>query len=137
MKRALLYGDVVFYLGVYVFCLWHHRPGWLYLAGMALATVGYTLWFTARAQLGEAFSFRAEASRLVTTGLYSRFRNPIYVFSTLGMFGLCVAMGWYKFGGVYILLVAITQWRRSKAEAATLEAKFGDRYREYRARTWF
>jgi protein-S-isoprenylcysteine O-methyltransferase Ste14 len=34
------------------------------------------------------------------------------------------------------LLVAITQWRRSKAEAAALEVKFGDRYREYRARTW-
>jgi len=137
VKRALPYGDVVFYLGVFVYCLWHHRPGWQYLAGMALATVGYALWFTARAQLGESFSPRAEARELVTTGLYSKFRNPIYVFSALGMFSLCAAMGWYKFGGVYIVLVSIIQWWRAKKEAAVLEEKFGEKYRQYRARTWF
>jgi len=136
VKRALLLGDVVFYLGVYGYCLWHFRPGWQYVAGMSLATAGYALWFMARVQLGKSFSARAVATELVTTGLYSKFRNPIYLFSTLGISGLCVAMRWYKFGGVYVALVAATQWWRAGAEAAVLEAKFGDTYRRYRAQTW-
>lgn len=135
--RGLLFGDVVFYLGVYAYCLWRHQPGWRYVAGMSIATAGYALWFTARAQLGKSFTVRAVAQDLVTTGLYSKFRHPIYLFSTVGMFGLCLAMHWYKFGAVYITLVAATQWWRARAEAAVLEARFGDAYRRYRAGTWF
>ena len=95
-----------------------------------------TLWFTARAQLGAAFSLKPEARKLVTSGFYSKFRHPIYLFSTIGLAGLCIAMRWYIFGLLYVAIVAIMQWRRAKAERAVLEAAFGDQYREYRKQTW-
>ena len=137
MRRVAKFGDIAFYLAVYAYCVWAHRLGLQYFAGMALATVGYALWFTARAQLGAAFSLNPEARTLVTSGLYSKFRHPIYLFSTVGLACLCVAMRWYIFGSVYVTAVAIMQWRRAKAERAVLEAAFGDEYREYRKKTWF
>lgn len=137
VRRVLIYGDVVVFLAAYGYCVRHYRADWRYLLGMALATAGYALWFIARAQLGRSFTPRPEARELVTTGLYSRFRNPIYVFSTVGLSGLCLAMRWYAPGAVYLLVVSLIQWRRARVEAAVLEEKFGDRYRQYRARTWF
>ena len=104
---------------------------------MILAAIGFVSWLIARAQLGESFSAKPQARELITTGLYSKIRNPIYIFSTLGLAGICFGMHWYKFGSLYIASVLIVQWRRSKAEAAILEAAFGDRYRHYRAQTWF
>lgn len=135
--RVLSYGDIVFYLGVYAYCVRHHRPGLQYFAGMTVATVGYAVWFLARAQLGKSFTPRPEARELVTTGLYAKFRNPIYVFSVVGIFGLCLAMHWYVFGLIYLVLLGLIQWRRARAEAAVLEAKFGEQYRQYCAHTWF
>jgi len=137
MRKLLRFGDIAFYLAVYVYCAWSHRAGWQYIAGMALATAGYALWFTARAQLGAAFSLKPEARKLVTSGLYSKVRHQIYLFRTVGLAGLCIAMRWYRFGLLYVAVVAILQWRRAKAERAVLEAAFGDQYREYRKRTWF
>jgi len=137
VRKLARFGDIVFYLAVYAYCVWAHRPGVQYIAGMALATVGYALWFTARAQLGAAFSLKPEARKLVTSGLYSKFRHPIYLFSTVGLAGLCIAMRWYIFGSVYVVAISIVQSRRAKAERAVLEAAFGDQYREYRKQTWF
>jgi protein-S-isoprenylcysteine O-methyltransferase Ste14 len=135
--NLLKYGDVVFFVGVYVYCLFHPRHNLQYIAGMIVATAGYALWIVARLQLGKSFTARAEARELVTTGLYSRFRNPIYVFSTMGIFALCLGMRWYASGIAFLALVSIFQWGRARKEAAILEAKFGDAYRQYRARTWF
>ena len=136
MRRVLIYGDIAFFGGMYIYCLFHPRPGWPYITGMIVATAGYTLWFTARAQLGESFAARAEARQLVTTGLYARVRNPIYVFSGVGIVALCLAARWYAFATVFVILNLI-QWWRARAEASVLEAKFGDAYRQYRAQTWF
>lgn len=137
MQRLLILGDLLFCLGLYVYCLWHYQPDWQYFLGMTLATTGMVLWMTARVQLGSSFSPRPEARELVTTGLYSKIRNPIYVFGGLGIVGLCLAMRWYIPGAILVALNIIVQWRRARAEARALEAKFGDTYRQYRARTWF
>ena len=49
----------------------------------------------ARVQLGRAFSVQAKATTLVTTGLYSRIRNPIYVFGALMVAGIIIFTGSY------------------------------------------
>jgi protein-S-isoprenylcysteine O-methyltransferase Ste14 len=107
------------------------------MVGMLFGAVGLVLWLTARLQIGDSFSARPRAHKLVTTGLYSKIRNPIYVFSTIGLVGICFAMRWYVFGVVYVGFLSLVQWRRAKAEAAVLESAFGDAYRKYRAQTWF
>lgn len=137
MLGLLKYGDVVFFVAVYVYCVFHPRYNWQYMIGMIVATAGYVLWILARLQLGKSFTARAEARELVTTGLYAKFRNPIYVFSTVGIFAMCLAMRWYSSGIAFLVLISIFQWGRARKEAAILEARFGDTYRQYRARTWF
>ncbi len=73
---------------------------------------------------------------MVTTGLYSKIRNPIYVFGMVTLIGLTLVL---QSRALWILLVivAIGQTVRARKEARVLEAAFGEAYREYRRRTWF
>jgi protein-S-isoprenylcysteine O-methyltransferase Ste14 len=106
------------------------------IAGLTIAAPALLLVLTARIQLGRAFSVRAKASNLVTSGLYSRIRNPIYVFSALFILGIIIWSG----RPAFLLLLAIlipVQIVRSRRESAVLEAKFGDEYRQYKRNTWF
>lgn len=51
----------------------------LRIAGVIIAVAGFAL--TARINLGKSFAFTPQAKSLVTHGLYSRIRNPMYVFA--------------------------------------------------------
>jgi len=104
--------------------------------GTILAVVGVIFIGVARYQLGESFSARAEARALVTTGLYSKIRNPIYVFGMVMITGLILVL---QRPALWILLVVVVvgQTIRARREAHVLEAAFGDAYREYRRKTWF
>jgi protein-S-isoprenylcysteine O-methyltransferase Ste14 len=104
--------------------------------GVVVMVVGAIFLFTARFQLGNSFAVTAQARQLVTHGLYSKIRNPIYVFSSLMVLGLFIVLGKpYLFLLLAVLL--IVQTVRARKEAHVLEAKFGDEYRQYRKRTWF
>src|SRR6266478_3162968 len=48
--------------------------------GLGIALPAAVLLFVARWQLGRSFSVTPQARQLVTHGLYSKIRNPIYVF---------------------------------------------------------
>jgi protein-S-isoprenylcysteine O-methyltransferase Ste14 len=104
--------------------------------GTALAAVGVTFIAVARYQLGKSFSIKPEAHALVTTGLYSKIRNPIYVFGGVMLVGLTLVVQkpalW-----IVLLVLVIGQTVRARREAQVLEAAFGDEYREYRRKTWF
>ncbi len=106
------------------------------VVGLAIAIPALLLVLTARIQLGRAFSIRAKASNLVTTGLYSRIRNPIYVFSGLFILGLIIWSGRPLFLLVLAILIPL-QIYRSRKESEVLEARFGDEYRQYKQKTWF
>lgn len=105
-------------------------------AGFLIALFAAIPLFVARYQLGKSFSVTPQARELVTHGIYSKIRNPIYVFSTLFVMGLLIAFQIPKLFLVLALLVA-AQAIRARKEAQVLEAKFGDAYREYRKETWF
>ena len=107
-----------------------------YLLGIGIAAVSFGLWFTARVQLGKSFAVRAQAKRLVTTGLYSKFRHPIYVFLGLAYGGLFIAWGNLIALLCFVLYLPI-QILRARKEEAVLEEAFGEEYRRYRAATWF
>jgi protein-S-isoprenylcysteine O-methyltransferase Ste14 len=103
---------------------------------MAIIVPSFLLFVTARLQLGSAFSVKAKASKLVTSGLYSRIRNPIYVFGALMILGVIVfaeQLWWLLAVAVLIPL----QVYRSGKESEVLEKQFGDEYREYKKKTWF
>lgn len=104
--------------------------------GTVLAVIGIGFISVARYQLGTSFSVKPEARKLVTTGLYSKIRNPIYVFGMVMITGLIVAL---QRPALWLVLVAavVGQTIRARREARVLEAAFGDAYREYRRKTWF
>ena len=94
------------------------------------------LWFIARWQLGDAFSVDAQASRLVTQGLYSKVRHPIYVFGTLAFLFVVLALqGWP--GLIIWTVVILIQVSRIRREERVLAETFGEEYTAYRSRTWF
>lgn len=105
-------------------------------AGTALAVMGVGFIAVARYQLGRSFSVKAEAHKLVTSGLYSKIRNPIYVFGMVMPTGVILILGKPE-GWLVLLAGAVGQTIRARREAKVLEAAFGDDYREYRSKTWF
>jgi protein-S-isoprenylcysteine O-methyltransferase Ste14 len=134
--KFLYWIDVFIYLCLASFLL--SRPSWdiQYLVGSGIAALGLSLWILARLQLGKSFSVSAQAKKLVTTGLYSKFRHPIYYFAGVAFSGLFIAWGkLYPF--LVFLLMYSFQILRMKKEEAVLEQAFGDEYRRYRASTWF
>jgi len=107
-----------------------------HVIGLALLVVGLGLLTLARWQLGDAFSIEPKATTLVTRGLYARIRNPVYVFGIVMLAGLLLYLNlpWLL---PLLFPVVIFQVVRARREARVLEERFGDAYRDYRARTWF
>jgi protein-S-isoprenylcysteine O-methyltransferase Ste14 len=126
-----------------VFLLYFFLPGlkeqpWtvLRIGGAFLALIGYTLVLAARVQLGKSFSVRPEAKELVSHGLYSWIRNPMYVFLDLMVFGLIFLLRLHWLLVVFAVLVFF-QARQARREARVLQEKFGQTYLDYRNGTWF
>src|SRR3990167_7465649 len=107
-----------------------------HVVGALIALVSFMLWITARAQLGSAFSIKPRVSFLVTTGLYAKFRHPIYYFSTSALIGINIFM-WSFFITPLVVAVVVLQTMRIRKEDALLAKAFGRKYRGYRRRTWF
>lgn len=104
--------------------------------GTALVIIGVVGIVFARIELGKSFSVRAEAHKLVTTGIYSKIRNPIYVCGVVMLSGVILILQRPQFF-IAVFLVILGQTIRARREARVLEAAFGDAYREYRRKTWF
>ncbi|MFY9562236.1 MAG: isoprenylcysteine carboxylmethyltransferase family protein [Terriglobales bacterium] len=104
--------------------------------GLGLGLAGLVGVILARYTLGRSFSITPKATALVTSGIYSRIRNPIYVSGILFAAGIFLML---RRPALWLLLLAIIplQIIRARREARVLEATFGDAYREYRRHTWF
>jgi protein-S-isoprenylcysteine O-methyltransferase Ste14 len=138
MKRSALLVTVLPLIGIPYLVYLFARPPWtaMRLAGLLLMIPALMLITIARIQLGNSFSLAPQATQLVTHGIYSRIRNPIYVFGTFVFSGLFLFL---ERPLLLLLLVPllILQITRARAEARVLEAHFGDQYRQYKAHTWF
>ncbi|MGD0894126.1 MAG: isoprenylcysteine carboxylmethyltransferase family protein [Terracidiphilus sp.] len=107
-----------------------------HIVGLAVAVPSFLLFILARVQLGNAFSVEAKATTLVTTGLYSRIRNPIYTFGALMILGVMIWVNRPSLLLFYVVLIPL-QISRSRQEERVLTEKFGDAYLEYKRHTWF
>lgn len=136
VNTVLRWLDIVVYLVFLAFAIvvGQHALTWYVGIGVSLVTV--PLWFAARRQLGASFSVRPDARKLVTSGLYSKFRHPVYVFGGLAWFGaLLVLLGWRA---IFIwVIVAVIEVIRARREERVLLEAFGSEYEAYRRATWF
>jgi protein-S-isoprenylcysteine O-methyltransferase Ste14 len=101
-------------------------------AGLAVVAMGTILAVGALVQLRGVENI----DRLVTTGLFSRIRHPMY----LGF--ICWLLGWSivrDAGASFLIGLAgtgsVLWWRH--LEEGRLERQFGDSYLQYRRTTWF
>jgi len=120
----------------FIYISWPHHWTPLRLVGLILLISGLLLITIARLQLGRSFSITPQARQLVTHGLYSRIRNPVYLFGHVTIFGLLLFLDRPQFLFIFIVLIPL-QVVRARAEARVLEARFGDQYRQYKSQTWF
>jgi protein-S-isoprenylcysteine O-methyltransferase Ste14 len=127
-------------LGIYLVLLvvagmhWRNDPHhWI---GATISVPAFFLWMLARHHLGASFAVRAEAKKLVTHGLYSKIRHPIYIFGGLAFLGEFLALGWYIWTAVFVL-INFSQYLRVRREEQVLSEAFGDDYHAYKAKTWF
>ena len=136
MARLVRWLDIAIFLGftAYVVVTAPREGNWY--AGLAVAAVCTPFWIAARWQLGASFSVRPDARRLVTSGLYSRLRHPVYVFGTPAVVGVLVALLGWKALVIAVILVPVEIVRARREEALLAEA-FRSRYVAYRERTWF
>ena len=106
------------------------------IAGVVIGLPSVVLLVLARIQLGGSFSVRPKAQTLVTHGLYSRFRSPIYLFGGLAIAGIFLYINQPLYLLIFVVLIPL-QIDRARQEGRVLEAKFGDEYQQYKSRTWF
>jgi len=101
-------------------------------AGLLLVVVGFILAVASLIQLKGLENIDG----LVSSGLFSKIRHPMYTGFILWI------LGWAAYHGAALSLAvglagigSILYWQR--LEDASLESRFGEEYREYRKGTWF
>jgi protein-S-isoprenylcysteine O-methyltransferase Ste14 len=106
------------------------------IAGVVIGLPSAVLLVLARIELGGSFSVRPKAQALVTHGLYSRIRNPIYLFGGLAIAGAFLYINQPVYLWLFVVLIPL-QIYRARQEGKVLEERFGDEYRQYKSGTWF
>jgi protein-S-isoprenylcysteine O-methyltransferase Ste14 len=115
-----------------------HLPSWTAWTGIGLFAASLAVRLAGQTALGDSWSPTGDASgnrRLVTSGIYSRIRHPLY--ASMVLWGAAQPMllpnGLAGFGGI---LAAVLIWCvRVPAEERALAAAFGDAYVAYAGRT--
>jgi protein-S-isoprenylcysteine O-methyltransferase Ste14 len=108
-----------------------------YVTGVALAAGGFVMIAigTRRfAAAGTNIPPTLPTTALVVDGIYGRTRNPLYLGTTLIYLGLSVAAGSLWAIGLLVPLLWVINVGVVKREERYLERKFGDAYRDYKAR---
>ena len=74
-------------------------------------------------------------AEIVSTGPYSISRNPLYLFSYVGAFGVGAQTGSIVLAGLFVVIALLVFHFTIAREEAWLSAQFGAAYDAYRART--
>jgi protein-S-isoprenylcysteine O-methyltransferase Ste14 len=106
------------------------------IIGVCVTFLALLFWIKARIDLGKAFSLMPKTASLITKGLYRKIRNPMYLFGSIAIFGLLIALNNVYLYIIFLALLFI-QGLRSRKEEALLLQKFGEKYLTYKKQTWF
>jgi protein-S-isoprenylcysteine O-methyltransferase Ste14 len=104
--------------------------------GIGLIIPSFVLLLIAFYQLGNSFDVTPQAKELVTKGLYSKIRHPMYLFQIVLFLGLAMVSRAVITYGFCIFAIVFVIWR-VRRENRILEEKFGDAYRAYHEQVWF
>lgn len=106
------------------------------IIGIVIGLPSIILIITGRIQLGKSFAVLPKAKALVTKGLYSKIRHPLYFFLDIFLLGLIIILGLPILIIVWIVLVLV-HLHESDREEKVLAKAFGNEFEEYKSLTWF
>ncbi|WP_455369910.1 methyltransferase family protein [[Eubacterium] cellulosolvens] len=105
--------------------------------GIAIGIIGLIIWIVGKHALGKSFTTTIIPKGLVTTGIYSKIRHPLYLGTILFFLGV----GLYSKSIVgltltMILIIPLVAYLANLEEKALIE-KFGSEYLDYKKKTIF
>lgn len=122
---------------------------------LGIVILGYAVMLIARFQLKDKFFIRAKDAEYITTGLYKRFRHPIYISSTFSGLGILIFFLAFNIEELFknidlsnewmlktvaiafLIGYAVLQYTRSEKEEKVLRRKYKTSYKEYIKKTIF
>jgi protein-S-isoprenylcysteine O-methyltransferase Ste14 len=107
-----------------------------YFGGLLLCLIGLGFMWKAVFDLGDEFKAYPGSKRLVTTGIYTRFRHPTYMGLSLLLFGWAAMVQSDKLLSVAVVVTAVNI-SRAQLENEVLRKRFGKKYEEYENQVWF
>lgn len=110
-----------------------------YYTGVFMLTVGNALDVWGYATLCRSLSIVAEARQLKTSGPYRYIRHPIYLGQFIAQAGFWLVLVELRtVWAIFYLLFVAMQLYRSRIEDLVLAEAFGDKYADYKRKTfWF
>ena len=103
--------------------------------GFVILLAGFIFWIKSLEDIGASFQASPKAKKLVTTGMYSKFRHPIYYSGILMDIGLVIySLNWIIFAIVFVIF--LIQLYRIHNEERILIQKFGKKYLDYKKQSW-
>ena len=104
--------------------------------GILLIVVGLVIWVLARKDMGK-ITVKIIPTKLVTTGIYSKIRHPLYLGVKLVFLGLALLLR--SIIGIVLVVVVLIPLHiyRAKKEEQELIKKFGKKYLDYKKKTLF
>ena len=107
-----------------------HLPSWARYTGLAFFIIGFFLFIFSHVKIRGQ-----ETDKLVTTGIYSKIRHPMYLGFTIWIIGFPIfTNAAFALASAIIWLPQISYWRIS--EERQLGKKY-ENYQEYKKKTWF
>ncbi|MEK7217542.1 MAG: isoprenylcysteine carboxylmethyltransferase family protein [Patescibacteria group bacterium] len=106
--------------------------------GITINIAGLVVWWSARFTLAKNWSMgfgKPKINQLVTHGIYSKIRHPIYWGINLTLTGLIILYPKYWFSVLGILII-VYFFYRMRVESGYLLEKLGEEYRNYKRKTW-
>ena len=128
-----IFATIIFFALVFI---WYFELSPSFILGSIITLTGIVIWTWARINIRKSFSILPKAKKLVTTGIYSKIRHPVYVGCILTFLGLSIITN-YLLVWISLFLIILMQTLRAKKEEETLIKKFGKRYLAYKKKTWF
>lgn len=112
------------------------HANWIQFTGIGLAVIGIAATVYAQIDMGESWRIGVdpdETTTLVSTGVFGRVRNPIFVAMMTFGFGMALITPNMMAIAGFLLLVATIEMQVRVVEEPYLRARQGDSYRSYTA----
>lgn len=113
-------------------------PEWMRWTGFGMGIIVIPLIYLVFSAIGSNISetvFTKESHRLITTGIYTRVRHPLYMVSALALISFSLLTANWFIAAMSVISMALVLTVVVPKEEKQLIQKFGDDYRNYQKRS--